>query len=648
MNSVQQEETYFGNLEQFHSVAANEFLPHIGKWINIGGGVLVGTFAIALGLTSVLNYNITVKVPATIRPEGDLGVIQPAIAGTVQRIEVRDNQVVTQGQPIAYVDDSRLQTQKSQLENNLRQSLVQLQPIDTQLGEINTQIAAQTNLTDHTVTAAQAQLMGTQRNYQDQQTNATADMTQASAALTLARVQRDRLRREKLLVATVEESAAALNLAKVQKERLQRENLLTANIQEAAAALNLAKVQKERLQRENLLTANIQEATTALNLAREQQQRLQQENLLTATIQEATTALNLARIQRDRLQPIVASGAISQSFFEEKAQAVKAAEARLAQAKANAQNLLDEKTQAVKSAQARLAQAQANAQNLLDEKTQAVKSAQARWEQAKANAQNLLEEKAQAVKSAQARWEQAKANAQNLLEEKDQAVTIAQTNLEKARTALNPSHAGVIVASERIRQEQASGEATLAALKKERETLIQQRLEFQKQIDSTRKELQQVENDLNKSVIRAPITGTILQLRLRNQGQVVQPSEAIAQIAPLKAPIVIKAQVPAQDIDKVKTGQKVQMRVSACPYPEFGTLQGTVTTIAPDALPVATNSPNPVATYEVTIAPNTTHLGKGDRQCHLQTGMEGKADIISRQETVLMFILRKARLITNV
>jgi multidrug efflux pump subunit AcrA (membrane-fusion protein) len=639
------------HLEHLSFVAANEFLPHISKWINIGGGFLVSTFAIALGLTSILNYNVIVKVPASIRPQGELRLIQPAITGTVQKIEVTENQLVTQGQTIAYVDDSRLRNQKSQLENSIQQSLLQLNPIDAQLNEINAQIAAQTNLIKRTVIGAQAELGGTQRNYEDQQIKATADMTQAKAALTLARVQRDRLQREKLLTATVEETTAALNLAKVQQERLQREKLLTTTVEEAEAALTLAKVQQERLQREKLLTTTVEETAAALNLAKVQQERLQREKLLTATVQEAKAALTLAQVQQDRLQPIVASGAISLSFFEEKAQAVKSAQAKLEQAKANAKNLLEEKAQAVKSAQAKLEQAKANAKNLLEEKAQAVKSAQAKLEQAKANAKNLLEEKAQAVKSAQAKLEQAKANAKNLLEEKAQAMTVAQTNLEKSKTAVNPSHATVTMASERIQQEQARGEAILAALKKERETLLQQRLEFQRQLDSTRKQLQQVELDLNKTVIRAPIMGTVLQLNLRNPGQVVQPSEAIAQIAPLNAPIMIKAQVPSQDIDKVKTGQKVQMQVSACPYPDFGTLKGTVKTVAPDALPVETNNTNPgkvkVATYEVTIEPQTTYVGRGLRQCHLKSGMEGKADIISRQETVLQFILRKSRLITD-
>ncbi|WGV25166.1 HlyD family efflux transporter periplasmic adaptor subunit [Halotia branconii] len=605
MNFIGSEENNFWHSlnepmpEQLPTVEANEFLPHIGKWINVGGGFLLCIFVAALSLTSILKYKITVKAPATIRPIGELRVVESAITGIVEKIGVKNNQVVTQGEVIAYVDDSRLQTQKSQLQNSIQQSKLQLSQIDAQLSEIDTQIAAQTDLINRTIIAAQAELGGTQRNYEDQQIKALADMNQAKAALTLAKVQQDRLQREKLLTATVQETEVALALAKMQRDRLQREKLLTATVQEAETALNFAKLQRDRLQREKVLTA---------------------------TVQEAEAALTLAKVQRDRLQPIVALGAISRNFYEEKEQAVISAEAKLEEAKVNAKNLLEDKEQAVVSAKAKL-------------------------EQAKANAKNLLEEKDQAVISAEAKLEQAKANAKNLLEEKDQALTIAQTNLEKAQTAINPSNAAVTVVSEQIKQERAKGEATLAALKKERETLLQQRLEFQKQFTSTVKDLQQVENDLNKTVIRAPIAGTVLQLKLRNPDQVVQPSEAIAQIAPLNAPVVIKAEVTAQNIDKVKAGQKVQMRVSACPYPDYGTLKGTVKTIAPDALPTAQNSAAPntsqAATYEVMIEPQTLNVGRGDRHCDLKPGMEGRADIISREETVLQFILRKAKLITD-
>jgi HlyD family secretion protein len=496
VDSLRREENYVRNRfpepipEQLHLVEVNEFLPEIHKWTNIGAIALLTIFFVGTGLTTVLKYKVTVKVPANIRPVGELRVVQSSITGTVEKVAVKDNQFVTQGEAIAFVDDSRLQTQKSQLQSSIQQSQLQLSQIDAQLGEISTQILAQIDLINRTLGGAKAEFSGSQRDFADQKIKADAEMNQAQAAF---------------------------RLAKSQLERLQREKLLSTSIAEAEAALNIA------------------------------------------------------RIQRDRYLAIADSGAISRQ---------------------------------------------------------------------------AIEEKQQAVKSAQLKLEQVKADAENLWDEKQQALEIAQTNLAKARTAINPSDAAVVVAYERIRQEQARGEANLAALKKERETLLQQRVELQKQLIRSRQELQQTETDLSKSIIRAPVTGTILQLKLRNPGQVVQPSEAIAQIAPENVPLQIKAFVPSQDIDKVEVGQKVQMQVSACPYPDYGTLDGIVKSVAPDALPVSSENPKSLA-YEVTIEPENLYLGRSDRQCDLQSGMEGRADIISREETVLQFILRKARLITD-
>jgi len=101
------------------------------------------------------------------------------------------------------------------------------------------------------------------------------------------------------------------------------------------------------------------------------------------------------------------------------------------------------------------------------------------------------------------------------------------------------------------------------------------------------------------------------------------------------------------------------MRVSACPYPDYGTLPGTVTAISPDVTtptltPQAIASSTPASTtsathafYEVTIQPGLFQLSEGERPCVIQSGMEGRADIIATEETVLNLILTKARLLTN-
>ena len=51
--------------------------------------------------------------------------------------------------------------------------------------------------------------------------------------------------------------------------------------------------------------------------------------------------------------------------------------------------------------------------------------------------------------------------------------------------------------------------------------------------------------------------------------------------------------------------------------------------------------------YQVTVKPENLVLGKGKNLCHIQLGMQGRADIVSREETVMRFFLRKARLISD-
>jgi len=251
--------------------------------------------------------------------------------------------------------------------------------------------------------------------------------------------------------------------------------------------------------------------------------------------------------------------------------------------------------------------------------------------------------------------------AQLATKQQEQALSAAISKKQRAKAALNPSNAEVKIANERIAQEKAAGESNKAALEKEHQAMIKQYMEAEKQLERDISELKQVETELNQTTITATADGIISQINLRNSGQTVRPGEEILQIVPNNVNQIIKAAVASEEKSKLKIGQKVQMRVSACPYPDYGTLNGKVEAISPDAITPRQNSTNeaishsntstkaiaPNAFYEVTIQPESLVLGKGKNPCHIQLGMEGKVDIISREETVLQFFLRKARLIAD-
>lgn len=184
-------------------------------------------------------------------------------------------------------------------------------------------------------------------------------------------------------------------------------------------------------------------------------------------------------------------------------------------------------------------------------------------------------------------------------------------------------------------------------LGKERRELLIKRGELIKDVTRGKKELYQLAIKLDNSAIRSPVGGTILKLNLRNPGQVVEVGSAIATIVPTEASLVFKARVGVADIGRVRVGQKVQIRVSAYPFPDYGLRGGTVTSISPDAFTPENLLAGGEVYYEATITPDESFLRKGDRVYPLQSGMEARVDIISSEETVLTFLLRKARLTIN-
>lgn len=249
------------------------------------------------------------------------------------------------------------------------------------------------------------------------------------------------------------------------------------------------------------------------------------------------------------------------------------------------------------------------------------------------------------------------------LSEKKAALASAQARIIGLQAALDPSAGDVQAARERIAQAQASGVATLARLQQSKQQLVQQGLEIQEQLQNTEQEIAQVNLSLRNSVVRSPITGTLHELNLRNTGQMVNPGETIAKVIPTlqndrNSALEIKALIPAQQINKVDIGHPAQMRVSACPYSEYGTLKSEVKAISPDTMTLlssnnasSASSPSTPLTplYSVTLSATTSTLYSPTtgQSCDLQPGTEGRLTIISSEETLITFLRRKAGLLTD-
>ncbi len=176
------------------------------------------------------------------------------------------------------------------------------------------------------------------------------------------------------------------------------------------------------------------------------------------------------------------------------------------------------------------------------------------------------------------------------------------------------------------------------------------------ELNENRAEQAQLGRDLGRTSVRSPVQGVVLSLALRNPMQEVAAGQELARIAPRTGGLLVKMQVASEDIAEVAPGQRADLRVAACPYPDFGTLPGRVVSVAADTLPSAVEqTPGPggltdvpeMKRYIVTIRPDRPDLRTATRRCALRPGMDLRADITTRQETLLSFVLRKARLLVS-
>lgn len=105
--------------------------------------------------------------------------------------------------------------------------------------------------------------------------------------------------------------------------------------------------------------------------------------------------------------------------------------------------------------------------------------------------------------------------------------------------------------------------------------------------------------------------------------------------------MLVEARAKPADIGFVKTGQPVQVKLSACACMVYGALEGTVVPISPDAMGDPEQAAQPEGTwYRAMIRADPTGLRKGDKPLPVLPGMTGSVEIRTGRRRVPGCLLR--------
>ncbi len=188
------------------------------------------------------------------------------------------------------------------------------------------------------------------------------------------------------------------------------------------------------------------------------------------------------------------------------------------------------------------------------------------------------------------------------------------------------------------RARQAIGEAELEVLDLDarREDEVTDELsKVRAELAEVEEELRASEDVLARTILVAPIAGTVVDLRFHTDGGVVGPGEPILDIVPAEEDLVIEARVAPIDIDNVAPGQTAQVHLTAFRQRNLPRIDGTVRHVSADRLlDEGSNQPYFLARVEVDRE-RLAALGPG---LDLVSGMPAEVMILTGERTALGYL----------
>ncbi|MBE7367775.1 HlyD family type I secretion periplasmic adaptor subunit [Ramlibacter sp. HM2] len=193
-----------------------------------------------------------------------------------------------------------------------------------------------------------------------------------------------------------------------------------------------------------------------------------------------------------------------------------------------------------------------------------------------------------------------------------------QGNLVRARRAITEQRQRAIARQQDFRKE-----------------VEQELAEASREVISEGEKLRALQDDLQRTEIRAPASGQVVGLAMHTVGGVVAPGGKLMDIVPGSEPLLLEARVAPQFIDRVRPGLPVDIRFNAFAHSPQLVVEGKVGSISGDLI---IENPNTPPYYLARISVTPEGLRKlGSRQ--MQPGMPAEVVFRTGERSLLTYLL---------
>lgn len=158
----------------------------------------------------------------------------------------------------------------------------------------------------------------------------------------------------------------------------------------------------------------------------------------------------------------------------------------------------------------------------------------------------------------------------------------------------------------------------------------------QKEVAMLEDELQSTRHELDNTVIRSPIDGIVLDVKVSTVGGVIQPGEHLMDIVAAGQPLQIDAKIPVQAIDKMAPGLTVDVMFPALNHALLPSVPARVLTVSADRLTDKVTQ-QPYYLAEVQVSPEGVRLLRDHK---IKAGMPASVTIKTGERTFLSYLFK--------
>jgi type I secretion membrane fusion protein, HlyD family len=171
-----------------------------------------------------------------------------------------------------------------------------------------------------------------------------------------------------------------------------------------------------------------------------------------------------------------------------------------------------------------------------------------------------------------------------------------------------------------------------------RKEIESQLAEISREVNTLSEKLKSAEFDVKHTEIKAPVSGTIVDLKTHTEGGVLTPGQRVMDLVPGNSELVVEARFSSVALDKLKAGLKVNVSFPTLNRVETPIVSGVLKTVSADQL-IDGHSNEPYFLTEIVLQDESL-LALKNQNVVIRPGLPADVVVITGERTLFNYLIK--------